>query len=225
MPRGVSPERRHDARGDRDKARRARPPAAATSRTRSRPGRTSAAPREPASMHASTLRRATPSAAIRSRRAATGQSMGLAAAGCAEETRAYRASCLAGMPHTWLRLGGTGHAQAPGAPAAPAGVAGAKALAGDRRPGGRRLEGGGAPTGRSPPAASDAERTAWPCATPAPGGPVPSWDDTGAEDEAGGCSSGRMRRRVRAISRPYSHASIFLASFREACLGSPSTIC
>src|SRR5215470_9407339 len=97
-------------------------------------------------MNSHTLCRSTPSAAIRSRSAATWLSIVLASACCSDETRAYRATCLSIMTRSFLRLGVAGHEEEPGPPASPSGVSGAKEPVWYTRLGGRRLGGGGAQT-------------------------------------------------------------------------------
>src|SRR5262249_9471537 len=93
-------------------------------------------------MNSHTLCRLTPSAAVRSRSAATWLSIVLASACCSDETRAYRATCLSIMTRSFLYLDVAGHKQDPRTPASPAGVAGAQEPARYKRPGGRRVGGG-----------------------------------------------------------------------------------
>src|SRR5918997_6602852 len=117
-------------------------------------------------MNSSTRLRSKPSALLRSRSAATWLSMVLASACCSEETRAYRATCPSIMTHSLRRLGGAGHEEEPGTLASPSGVFGAPEPTRYRRPGGGRVGGGVAQTGRGPLAAGDAEGMAWPYDTP-----------------------------------------------------------
>src|SRR5215467_10466478 len=97
-------------------------------------------------MNSRTFRSSTPSAAIRSRSAATWLSIVLASAWCSDETRAYRATCPSVMALSFLHLGVAGHEEEPATLASPSGVSGARELTRDRRPGGGRVEGGVAQT-------------------------------------------------------------------------------